>query len=811
MQPGNPLLLTNGQRVFSRYRLKMLVGKGASGIVWRARDEELETDIALKFLAEDFLYDASALADLKRETRRGMALAHPGIVRIFGFFQDGNQAAIAMEYVEGNTVAGLQSSRRDKIFEVHEITEWTRQLCAALHYAHTEAQLVHRDLKPGNLLIDDRGRIKIADFGIAAGINDAHTRVVGSAEARGTLAYMSPQQLLGQHACVAHDVYSVGATLYELLTGRPPFYSGDISLQVRTVVPSTLAQRRAEFRVTGAAIPEIWERAIAACLEKDASLRPASAAEIAQQLGIGDSGSFPVRVSGPLPQIPAAEAPLSASGNSLDSGIHPRITPASSAPTVILQSPASTATREKPRTLWWIAGGALAASVVFGAAGFGLYWGARAAKNSPSEIPSAPSSAPAVAPQRKIEPPAPSLSTPAVNPEAPAASAPESPPELQPPAQSSAVHPSPVLRQSQPAKENRTLIRRTVAPRVVANQLQPERATPEVESPGPSNDNPPLAEPGGNGDPMHRPPPGGRGRSGPGGFPPPPDGDPRAGAQRPPPQEGPAARPNAPVRAQPVLARASTLSRLAVLDRPEPDHPFVLPESEIAMMWIPAGRDAMGAPPEVQQGPDDERPFTEVSFPEGIWMGKFEVSRREYRAIVGAVPTPIGGVTDDTPVTNVNWSEAMLFCERLTAAERNAGRLPEGYVYTLPTEAQWEYALKSGMIGPSAPYQSLDGAAWGSFAGTTVPQPRGQLAASPWGLYDMYGNVAEWCYDWYESQHPGGQVIHYAGPRSGSRRVVKGGSFRDDERAMHPSARSSAPPLQRSVTIGFRIVLAPKP
>jgi len=279
--------LVNGQLIFDRYRLKALVGRGAVGAVWRAFDQELEIDIALKFLGDEYLFDPVALADLKRETRRGLALAHPHILRIYGFFQAGGLAAIAMEFIEGNTLAALQAARRPRVFDVEEIAEWTRQLCGALSYAHTEALLIHRDLKPGNLMIDGRGRLKVADFGIAASVNDARSRLGNAPDTSGTPSYMSPQQLLGQRPGVEHDIYSLGATLYDLLTGRPPFHSGDISLQVRTVIPPSITERRAENGFTGGPVPPKWEETIAACLAKDASLRPPSAAQVAEQLGLG--------------------------------------------------------------------------------------------------------------------------------------------------------------------------------------------------------------------------------------------------------------------------------------------------------------------------------------------------------------------------------------------------------------------------------------------------------------------------------------------------------------------------------------------
>jgi serine/threonine protein kinase/TolB-like protein len=313
MDSGGTPRLTNGRVVFDRYRLKALVGRGAMGVVWRAFDEELEIDIALKLLGEEFLFDPAALADLKRETRRGMALAHPHIVRIYGFFQGGGHAAIAMELVEGNTLAALQAARRPRCFEVDEITDWTRQLCSALHYAHTEAQVVHRDLKPGNLMVDDRGRLKVADFGIAAGLS-AQSRLNQAEDTRGTPSYMSPQQLLGQNPCVEHDIYSLGATLYDLLTGRPPFHSGDISLQIRTVPPPAIAARRAENGFAGAPVPPEWEQTIAACLAKDASLRPVGAAQVAERLGLGAVG-ITGTAGGTRSPLSGSAAPLPSSGS----------------------------------------------------------------------------------------------------------------------------------------------------------------------------------------------------------------------------------------------------------------------------------------------------------------------------------------------------------------------------------------------------------------------------------------------------------------------------------------------------------------
>jgi hypothetical protein len=272
-----------GQQVFGRFTLVRLLGRGGMGVVWQARDERLETDIALKFLPELVAHDPSAIHDLKRETRRSLQLTHPNIVRIFDFLSDERASAVAMELVDGATLAQLRLEKPHQVFDCAALEGWVRELCTALDYAHTHPKIVHRDLKPANLMVGSRGELKLTDFGISATLSDSATRVsqVGTS---GTLVYMSPQQLMGEPPSVPDDIYALGATLYELLTGKPPFYSGDVATQVRTVRPVSIAERRRQLEVEGDPVPEAWERVIAACLAKEAAGRPASARAVAASL-----------------------------------------------------------------------------------------------------------------------------------------------------------------------------------------------------------------------------------------------------------------------------------------------------------------------------------------------------------------------------------------------------------------------------------------------------------------------------------------------------------------------------------------------
>ncbi|MCB1087738.1 MAG: serine/threonine protein kinase, partial [Verrucomicrobiae bacterium] len=298
--------LRPGLRLFGdRYRLERMLGRGGMGVVWLARDEELKNLVALKFLPDFVAADKVALSELKEETRRSLELTHSHIVRIHTFCSGDDLAAIAMEYVDGETLSERRVDRSGKVFEVEdpEFQKWMGQLCGALAYAHASRQIVHRDLKPSNLMVNGEGELKVTDFGIARSLNESRTRLSRTVTAvaemvGGTLPYMSPQQAAGEPPSISDDLYSLGSTIYELLTGKPPFYSGEVYEQVKTRVPPSMEERRTELQVeSGSRIPESWEETIADCLAKDTEDRPASVAELAERLGVGTG-------------LPVAAAPL---------------------------------------------------------------------------------------------------------------------------------------------------------------------------------------------------------------------------------------------------------------------------------------------------------------------------------------------------------------------------------------------------------------------------------------------------------------------------------------------------------------------
>jgi uncharacterized delta-60 repeat protein len=268
-------------------------------VVWLARDVKLEQEVALKILPDSLLQDLNALERLRNETRRNLQLAHPHIARTYDFIQDHGLAAIAMEYVDGWSLAAMRVDRAQQRYRLEEVTPWVRQVCAALTYAHTEIGILHLAVKPANLMLNSREQLKLTDFGIARSLQGIAAPTDMNAAA-GALGYMSPQQALGQKPSVLDDVYGLGATIYDLLTGTPPFYKGQVLAQVCDLKPRSMTERLFELGVEDS-IPLVVEDTVALCLEKDPTKRPQSISQVLQLL---ERSEVPLPVTVPLPPKP---------------------------------------------------------------------------------------------------------------------------------------------------------------------------------------------------------------------------------------------------------------------------------------------------------------------------------------------------------------------------------------------------------------------------------------------------------------------------------------------------------------------------
>jgi eukaryotic-like serine/threonine-protein kinase len=284
MSGTDPLI---GQRI-SHYRVIEKVGGGGMGVVYKAEDLSLHRSVALKFLQNSSASDSQALGRFRREAQAASALNHPNICTIYEIGEHDHAPFIAMEFLEGQTLEELVESRT---VEPPQVLELGMEMAEALEAAHAEG-IIHRDLKPSNILITKRGHVKILDFGLAkvvsAGGSGTASQMPTATEdfltspgsIMGTIAYMSPEQARGEDLDARTDLFSFGAVLYEMATGRKAFAGNTVAIihdAILNRVPVPAGRLKPE-------IPPKLEEVIGKSLEKDRKLRYQSATEIRTDL-----------------------------------------------------------------------------------------------------------------------------------------------------------------------------------------------------------------------------------------------------------------------------------------------------------------------------------------------------------------------------------------------------------------------------------------------------------------------------------------------------------------------------------------------
>ena len=212
-----------------RYRILELLGEGGMAFVFKAKDEQLERNVAIKTLKPIYISDSNFVSRFKREAQTAANLNHPNIVQIFDWGVEENEPYFVMEYVEGTTLSSVLA--KNKRVNISDALYIGSQVSAALHEAH-ENNLVHRDIKPGNIMITPGGKIKVTDFGIVS-IQDEDSDITKSGTILGTANYISPEQAQGLPVSKQSDLYSLGVVLYELISGKTPF-DGDTPISIAT-------------------------------------------------------------------------------------------------------------------------------------------------------------------------------------------------------------------------------------------------------------------------------------------------------------------------------------------------------------------------------------------------------------------------------------------------------------------------------------------------------------------------------------------------------------------------------------------------
>ena len=276
-----------------RYRLVRRIATGGMGEVWQADDTVLGRRVALKLLVEELAADDRATRRFVREARATARLAHPNVARVFDFGRDGGAPFLVMELLEGETLAARLASGPLGPAEAARVAA---AVADALEAAH-QLGIVHRDVKPSNVMLTRDGEVKVLDFGIAAAADETHSTTGSGLYA--TVAYVSPERVAGEPATPASDVYSLGAVLYELLCGRPPFSGPSPALVAR----AHLHDQPVPVRQLAPWVPARLAEACQAALAKDPARRPSSAASLAIRLRAAVAAPAAAEEAGPAATV----------------------------------------------------------------------------------------------------------------------------------------------------------------------------------------------------------------------------------------------------------------------------------------------------------------------------------------------------------------------------------------------------------------------------------------------------------------------------------------------------------------------------
>jgi serine/threonine-protein kinase len=335
---------TTGLTFGGRYELQSRIAIGGMGEVWKAVDLVIGRTVAIKILKDEYLGDPGFLERFRAEARHAALVNHEGIANVFDYGEEDGSAFLVMELVPGEALSTILE--REHVLPTDKVLDIVAQTAAALHAAHA-AGLVHRDIKPGNLLITPDGRVKITDFGIARIADQVPLTATG--QVMGTVQYLSPEQASGHPASPTTDIYSLGIVAYECLAGRRPF-TGESQVAI------AMAQINEKAPDLPATVSEPVRNLVFACIAKNPADRPASAAHLsraATALRRGDvaaaAASVPAILGGNTPTAATMLMPGAAAATQATT-VLPTAAPTTRAEAAA--AVAATAAREKKRSPW---------------------------------------------------------------------------------------------------------------------------------------------------------------------------------------------------------------------------------------------------------------------------------------------------------------------------------------------------------------------------------------------------------------------------------------------------------------------------
>ena len=844
------------------YRIISLLGRGGMADVYRAEDERLGREVALKAVPPEFARDPERVERFEREVRAAARLTHPNIVTVYEFGQGAGQHFYTMALMPGGDLKARIRAHPGGLPPA-EARAVTAAMARALDYAHRQG-FVHRDVKPENILFGEDGVAQLTDFGIARAMSSG-TRMTATGMSIGSPHYMSPEQARGQAVDGRSDLYSLGVVLYEMLTGRVPFDAAD-----------TFAVAYSHINDPAPELPRKlarWQPVVDRLLAKSPDDRYGSGGELAEDLA-----------SDALPQAPATR--VMPTGRDLSSPSRPQEPPPRLA--------ALATTRRGP--LAALAGAALALAVVGigyvalqdaagperqSSNGSGGSAAVQPAPAQPAPIPTRPSDPgnPFDVEDREEEPSndggadaevraAPPPPSPAEPPPPPPAPEPvlgggallvaeTTPPGAEVLVDGELVGETPLERADIRAGVREVTLRHPhyetvrmpdrnfedgVALRVErvltrgAGRLTvtatPRDAWVELDGQRLAERTPVTLEdlPAGTvqltlGAAEHRPltvavdiPRDGLARLEPALEPipfgsltldlEPADATVTLADAEPPYRPG-VRLPQGVHRVvvssdgysevtRTVDVSGDTRVRIALELAIRAGETRVF--DGIEFVWIPAGEFRMGSTS--RHAEDDEQPIRQVRIRQGLWLGKHEVTQAEWQRVMGSNPSRFDECGPTCPVEDVSWNDAQEFIGRLNA--RGGGNR-----YRLPTEAEWEYAARAGTTGDR--YGNVDAIGWNGDNSGRRTHPVGQKGPNGWGLHDMLGNVSEWVEDCWHDSYRGAPTDGTAWTTGGdcNRRVLRGGSWVISPWTLRAAFRDGRDVGDRGIDVGFRVARTP--